>query len=152
VIVAITGLSVVLVFKAATFALSGLVILLGVLARPATAGTDSSRSLLGSATLAAPYAAQISHGPAVAGVLMAAGAAGIVIGLWLLPMLIPDQRTGHVVAPVDHLLRTARAVRRRAGGGGRESAARGLRNLPLRARSQHRSPRPTAMQFSDTGR
>lgn len=127
VIVALTGLSVVLVFNAATFALSGLVILVGVLTRPATAHTDSPTSLLGSAraatrfifghprlrlimlftfpiaatlaceTLAAPYAAQISHGPAVAGLLMGAGPAGIVIGLWLLPMLIPDQHTRHVV-------------------------------------------------------
>jgi MFS family permease len=124
---ALTGLSVVLVCNAATFALSGLVILLGVLARPATAGADSSPSWLGSTraairyiaahprlrvimlfpfpiaatlvceTLAAPYATQIGHAPAVGGLLMGAGPAGIVIGLWLLPLLIPDQRTRHVV-------------------------------------------------------
>jgi MFS family permease len=127
VVVAFTGLSVVLVFNAATFALSGFVLLLGVVARPATASADSPPSLLGSAgaairyifghprlriiilfpfpiatalaseTLAAPYATQIGHGAAVAGLLMGAGTAGIVLGLWLLPMLIPDQRTGHVV-------------------------------------------------------
>lgn len=126
-IVAFTGLSVVLVFNAATFALSGLVILLGVLARPATASADSSPSWLGSTraatryiaahprlrviilfpfaiaaavvceALAAPYASQIGHGPAVAGLLMGAGPAGIVIGLWILPLLIPDQRTRHLV-------------------------------------------------------
>lgn len=126
-IVALTGLSVVLLFNSATFVLSGLVILFGVLYRPATAITDSPPSWLGStraaaryiaayprlwlimlftlpiaatlasATLAAPYAAQISHGPAVAGMLMGAGPAGIVLGLWLLPMLIPDQRARHVV-------------------------------------------------------
>jgi predicted MFS family arabinose efflux permease len=126
-IVALTGLSAVLVFNAATFALSALVILFGVLSRPATARTDSSPSLLGSAraatryivthpqlrvimlfpfpiattlvceTLAAPYAEQIGHGPAVAGLLMGAGPAGIVLGLVLLPQLVPDQRTGHVV-------------------------------------------------------
>ncbi|WP_188192007.1 MFS transporter [Nonomuraea sp. SYSU D8015] len=127
VIVSLTGLSVVLVFNAATFVLSGLAILLGVRARPATASADSSPSWFGSfrtatryiaahprlraimlftlpiaaclvcETLAAPYAAQIGHGTAVAGLLMAAGPAGIVIGLWLLPLLIPDQRTPHVV-------------------------------------------------------
>ncbi|MBP2324850.1 MFS family permease [Kibdelosporangium banguiense] len=127
VVVGVTGLSLVLVFNSATFVLSGLVILLGVLARPATASTDSPPTLLGSArtatryivghprlrlimlfpfaiattlaceTLAAPYAAQISHGPAVAGLLMGAGPAGIVIGLWLLPMLISDQRARHLV-------------------------------------------------------
>jgi predicted MFS family arabinose efflux permease len=127
VIVAVTGLSVVLVFNSATFVLSALVILMGVLARPATASTGSRPTLLGSAraatrfifghprlrlimlfpfaiattlaseTLAAPYAAQISHGPAVAGLLMGAGPAGIVIGLWLLPMVISDQRTRHLV-------------------------------------------------------
>jgi MFS family permease len=127
-IVAHTGLSLVLIFNAATFALSGLVILLGVRSRPATALTDSSPSWFGSTsaairyivanprlrlimlfpfaiattlateTLAAPYAAQIGYGAAVAGILMGAGPAGIVIGLWLLPMVIPDQRTGHVVA------------------------------------------------------
>jgi predicted MFS family arabinose efflux permease len=127
VVVAVTGLSLVLVFNSATFVLSGLVILLGVHARPATASTDSRPTLLGSAraatryifghprlrlimlfpfaiattlaseTLAAPYAAQISHGPAVAGLLMGAGPAGIVIGLWLLPMVISDQRTRHLV-------------------------------------------------------
>lgn len=127
VIVAISGLSAVLVFNAATFVLSGLAILLGVLARPATARADSPPSWLGSTrtairyiaahprlwltmlftfpiattlvceTLAAPYAAQISEGPAVAGLLMGAGPAGIVIGLWILPMLVPDQRTRHLV-------------------------------------------------------
>lgn len=127
VIVAITGLSIVLVFNSATFVLSGIVILMGVLARPATASTDTRPTLLGSArvatryifghprlrlimlfpfaiattlaseTLAAPYAAQIGHGSAVAGMLMGAGPAGIVIGLWLLPMLVPDQRTRHLV-------------------------------------------------------
>lgn len=127
VIVGLTGLSLVLVFNAATFALSALAILVGVLARPATAHPDAPPSWLGSTraalrhiaahprlwltmlftlpiaatlvseTLAAPYATQISHGPAVAGVLMGSGPAGIVIGLWLLPMLIPDQRVRHVV-------------------------------------------------------
>lgn len=126
-IVALTGLSVVLVFNAATFALSGVAILLGVHARPATARTGSSPSWLGSTraatryitahprlwvimlftlpiattlvceTLPAPYASQIDHGPAVAGLLMGAGPAGIVVGLWLLPLLIPTQRTRHVV-------------------------------------------------------
>lgn len=127
VIVGLTGLSAVLVFNAATFVLSALAILLGVHVRPATARTDSPPSLLGSARaatryiathprlrlimlytlpiaasvvcegLAAPYAAQISHGSAVAGVLMGAGPAGIVLGLWLVPLLIPTQRTRHVV-------------------------------------------------------
>lgn len=127
-VVGLTGLSAVLVFNAGTFAVSAFVILRGVLARPATASADSPRSLLGAAraatryiaghprlrlimlfpfpiaislvceTLAAPYAAQIGHGEAVAGLLMGAGPAGIVIGLWLLPMLIPDQRTRHVMA------------------------------------------------------
>ncbi|MFI9506561.1 MFS transporter [Nocardia sp. NPDC052566] len=126
VVVALTGLSPVLMFNSATFLLSGIVILLGVRARPATADADARPTLLGSAraatryivgdprlrlimlfpfaiattlateTLAAPYAAQIDHGPAVAGLLMGAGPAGIVIGLWLLPMLIPDQRTRHL--------------------------------------------------------
>jgi MFS family permease len=128
VIVGLAGLSLVLVFNSATFLLSALVILLGVLSRPATAGTDSRPTLLGSAraatryifshprlrlimlfpfaiattlaseTLAAPYAAQLGHGPAVAGLLMGAGPAGIVLGLWLLPMLIHEQRNRHVVA------------------------------------------------------
>ena len=127
VIVGLTGLSAVLVFNAATFALSALAILVGVQVRPATATADSPSSWLGSTrvavrhiaahprlwltmlftlpiaatlaseTLAAPYATQIGQGPAVAGVLMGSGPAGIVIGLWLLPMLIPDQRTRHVV-------------------------------------------------------
>lgn len=127
VIVGLTGLSVVLVFNAATFALSALAILFGVLTRPPTAHADASPSWLGSTraafryiaanprlwlimlftfpiaatlvseTLAAPYAAQIGHGSAVAGLLMGSGPAGIVIGLWLLPMLIPDQRARHVV-------------------------------------------------------
>jgi hypothetical protein len=52
---------------------------------------------LATETLAAPYAVEIDQGAAVAGVLMGAGPAGIVIGLWLLPMLIPDQRNRHVV-------------------------------------------------------
>jgi predicted MFS family arabinose efflux permease len=127
-IVALTGLSAVLVFNAATFALSALAILLGVASRPATARGDSPTSWLGSTrtamryitahprlwlimlftfpiattlvceTLAAPYSSQIGHGPAVAGLLMAAGPAGIVVGLVILPMLVPTQRTGHVVA------------------------------------------------------
>ncbi|TDV57810.1 MFS transporter [Actinophytocola oryzae] len=127
VIVGLTGLSVVLVFNAATFALSALAILLGVLARPATAHADSAPTWLGSTraafryitahprlwlimlftfpiaatlaseTLAAPYSVQIGHGSAVGGLLMGSGPAGIVIGLWLLPMVIPDQRTKHVV-------------------------------------------------------
>ena len=127
VIVGLTGLSVVLIFNAATFVLSALAIMVGVLARPATATTDTPTSLFGSAraatrfifghprlrlimlfpfpiaatlaseTLAAPYAAQIDFGPGVAGALMGAGPAGIVLGLWLLPMLIPDQSTRQVV-------------------------------------------------------
>lgn len=47
-------------------------------------------------TLGAPYAAQIGGGPAIAGLLMGASPAGIVVGLWLLPQLIPDQRAVHV--------------------------------------------------------
>ncbi|WP_336203962.1 MFS transporter [Nonomuraea sp. LPB2021202275-12-8] len=127
VIVALTGLSVVLVSNAATFALSGLVILLGMQVRPATARAGSSSSWLGAtlvairyitahprlrlimlfpfpiattlvcATLAPPYTAQVDHGPTAAGLLMAAGPAGIVVGLWILPLLIPDQRARHVV-------------------------------------------------------
>lgn len=127
-VVAFMGLSLVLVFNSATFIVSGLVLLLGLVARPATADTGSRPTLLGSAraatrhifghprlrlimlfpfaiattlateTLAAPYAAQIEQGPAVAGLLMGAGPAGIVIGLWLLPMLIHDQRARHLVA------------------------------------------------------
>lgn len=126
-IVTLTGLSLVLVFNAATFALSGLAILLGVRARPATARADSPSSWLGSTraasryiighprlrliilfpvpiaatvvceTLAVPYASQIGHGPAVGGLLMGAGPAGIVAGLLILPLLIPVQRTGHLV-------------------------------------------------------
>lgn len=126
-IVGLTGLSAVLVLNAGTFVVSGLVILLGMLARPATANPDSPPSLLGAAraatryiaghprlrvimlfpvpiaitlvceTLAAPYAVQIGHESAVAGLLMGAAPAGIVIGLWLLPMIIPDQRSGHVM-------------------------------------------------------
>lgn len=127
-IVALTGLSLVLVFNAATFVLSGVAILLGVLARPATAAStgashgwlDSTRvatryiaarpqllltmlftlpiaATLAVETLAAPYAAQIGNGAVVAGLVMGAGPAGIVIGLGLLPMLIPDQRTRHLV-------------------------------------------------------
>lgn len=126
VIVGLTGLSLVLVFNAATFVLSGIVILLGVLTRPATAHADAPSSWLASTraavryiaahprlwltvlftlpiaatlvseTLAAPYSAQLGSGSTVAGMLMGAGPAGIVLGLWLLPMLIPDQRTRHV--------------------------------------------------------
>jgi MFS family permease len=126
VIVGLTGLSLVLVFNAATFVLSGIVILLGLVARPATANGDEPVSWLGSTraavryiaahpklwltilytfpiattlvceTLAAPYSTQLGHGSAVAGMLMGAGPAGIVIGLWLLPMIISDQRARHV--------------------------------------------------------
>lgn len=126
VVVVAVGLSRVLMFNSATFVLSAIVILTGVVARPATAA-GARPTLLGSAraatryilshprlrlimlfpfaiattlaseTLAAPYASQISQGPAVAGLLMGAGPAGIVIGLWLLPMLIHDQRTRHLV-------------------------------------------------------
>jgi MFS family permease len=126
-IVGLTGLSVVLVLNAGTFVVSGVVIMLGLLSRPATANPDAPPTLLGAAraatryiaghprlrvimlfpfpiaislvceTLAAPYAAQIGHGSAVAGLLMGAAPAGIVIGLWLLPMIIPDQRSGHVM-------------------------------------------------------
>jgi MFS family permease len=125
-IVGLTGLSLVLVFNAATFVLSGVVILAGVVTRPATARAGAPATWLGSTraavryitsnprlwliilftlpiasvlvceTLAAPYAAQLGYGSAVAGLLMGAGPAGIVLGLWLLPMVIPDQRTGHV--------------------------------------------------------
>jgi hypothetical protein len=107
--------------------LSALVIMFGVLSRPATAHADTKGSWLGSTRaatryimahphlwltvlftfaiaatvaselLAAPYAAQIGHGPEVAGLLMGAGPAGIVIGLVLLPMVIPDQHTRHLV-------------------------------------------------------
>ena len=124
-IVALTGLSTVLMVNAITFTLSGAVILLGVLSRPATA--VGGQSWLGSTraatrfifthprlrlvmfftlpiaatlvteTLAAPYAAQLGQGSFVAGLLMGAGPAGIVLGLWLLPWLVPDQRTVHVV-------------------------------------------------------
>jgi predicted MFS family arabinose efflux permease len=127
VIFGLTGLSVVLVFNAATFALSALAILVGVAARPATAHAGSPSSWFGSTraafryigarprlwlimlftfpiaatlaseTLAAPYATQLGHGSTVAGLLMGSGPAGIVIGLWLMPILIPDQRTRHVV-------------------------------------------------------
>ena len=127
-IVGLTGLSAVLVLNAGTFVVSGVVILLGMLARPATANPDSPPTLLGAAraatryivghprlrvimlfpfpiaitlvceTLAAPYAAQIGHGSSVAGLLMGAAPAGIVLGLWLLPMVMPDQRAGHVMA------------------------------------------------------
>ncbi|WP_165974477.1 MFS transporter [Nonomuraea deserti] len=127
VIVSLTGLSVVLVSNAATFTLSGVVILLGVRTRPATARTGPSLSWLGATraairyvaahrrlrvimlfpfpiattlvcqTLATPYTAQIGHGPAGAGLLMAASTAGIVVGLWIFPLLIPDQRPLHVV-------------------------------------------------------
>lgn len=127
VIVGLTGLSVVLVFNAATFVLSSLAILIGVVTRPATASPDEPRSWFGSTraavrfivaepklllillftlpiaatlaseTLAAPYATQLDHGSTVAGLLMGAGPAGIVLGLWLLPMIIADQRARHVV-------------------------------------------------------
>lgn len=127
VIVGMTGLSVVLVFNAATFALSSLAILVGVVSRPATASANGSGSWFGatraaasfiaadpklwltllftlpiaatlaSETLAAPYSAQLGNGSTVAGMLMGAGPAGIVLGLWLLPMLIADQRARHVV-------------------------------------------------------
>lgn len=123
-IVSLTGLSAVLIVNAATFVLSGVVILLGVLSRPATA--IGRTSLLGSAwtatrfifthprlrlvmfftvpiaatlvceTLAAPYAAQLGLGSAAAGLFMGAGPAGVVLGLWLLPLLIRDQRSVHV--------------------------------------------------------
>lgn len=126
VIVHLTGLSMVLVFNAATFVLSGVVILLGVLTRPATAHAGAPTSWLSSTrtavsyvaahprlwltvlftlpiaaglvceTLAAPYATQLGDGPVVAGLLMGAAPAGIVLGLWLMPMLIPDQRPIHV--------------------------------------------------------
>ncbi|MCE7006357.1 MFS transporter [Kibdelosporangium philippinense] len=127
VVVGLTGLSLVLVFNSATFVLSTIVIILGVASRPATANGDTPPTLLGSAraairyivrdprlrlimlfpfaiattlaseTLAAPFASEIGYGSAVAGVLMGAGPAGIVLGLWLLPILIPDQRNRHVV-------------------------------------------------------
>lgn len=127
VIVGLTGLSVVLVFNAATFALSSLAILVGVTARRATASGSGSGSWFGSTraaarfiagdpklwltllftlpiaatlaseTLAAPYSAQLGNGSAVAGLLMGASPAGIVLGLWLLPMVIADQRARHVV-------------------------------------------------------
>jgi MFS family permease len=125
--VGLTGLSVVLVLNAGTFVVSGVVIMLGLLSRPATANPDAPPTLLGAAraatryiaghprlrvimlfpfpiaislvceTLAAPYAAEIGHGSAVAGLLMGAAPAGIVLGLWILPMIIPDQRSGHVM-------------------------------------------------------
>lgn len=128
VIVALTGLSVVLLCNAATFALSGLALLVTIRARAATATrAEDATSWLGSTraalryiaahprlrvimlfpfpiattlvceTLAAPYADQIGHGAVAAGLLMASGTAGIVIGLWILPLLIPDQRAAHVV-------------------------------------------------------
>lgn len=127
VIVGLTGLSVVLVFNAATFALSSLAILVGVVSRPATASANGSGSWFGatraaarfiaadpklwltllftlpiaatlaSETLAAPYSAQLGNGSTVAGMLMGAGPAGIVLGLWLMPMVIADQRARHVV-------------------------------------------------------
>src|SRR6476469_5653436 len=125
-IVGLTGLSLVLVFNAATFVLSGIVILAGVVTRPATALADAPATWFGSTraavryitshprlrltilftlpiasvlvceTLAAPYAVELGYGSAVAGLLMGAGPAGIVLGLWLLPMITPDQRAGHV--------------------------------------------------------
>lgn len=126
-VVGLVGLSTVLVLNAATFCLSAVVIVLGVLSRPATAGADIARSWFGSArtavryiverprlrlimlfavpiaatvvcaTLAAPYAALISGDTAVAGVLMGAGPAGIVLGLWVLPSLITHQGPRHVL-------------------------------------------------------
>jgi predicted MFS family arabinose efflux permease len=126
-VVGLAGLSAVLVFNAGTFLLSGLVILLGVRARPATARGDLRQSWFGPArtatryiianprlrlivlftfpiattlvtqTLAAPYASQIGHGSAVSGLLMASGTAGIVVGLWIMPLLIPTQRARHLV-------------------------------------------------------
>jgi MFS family permease len=126
-VVAATGLSAVLLLNAATFALSGLVIMLGVRVRPATAAAGSAPSWWRSThaavrhvaahprlrvialfplpiaatvvceALAAPYAAQLRHGPAVAGLLMAAAAAGVVLGLWLLPLVITDLRPWQVV-------------------------------------------------------
>lgn len=126
-IVGLTGLSVVLVFNAATFALSSLAILVGVTTRPATATRHGSGSWFGatraamsfiagdpklwltllftlpiaatlaSETLAAPYSAQLGNGSTVAGLLMGASPAGIVLGLWLLPMVIADQRARHVM-------------------------------------------------------
>ena len=123
VVVAISGLSVVLVLNAATFVISAVVILLGVVGRPATALAGAASSLLGAGirfiagharlrivilftlpiaatlateTLAASYAVEIGHDPAIGGLLMGAGPAGIVIGLWLLPLLIPEQGPRHV--------------------------------------------------------
>lgn len=126
-IVGLTGLSIVLLFNAATFVLSGVVLLTGVASRPATARDGGSPSWFGSArtagryiaahprlwltilftfpiaitlvttTLAAPYATQIGNSAGIAGLLMGAVPAGMVLGLWLLPMVIPDQRTGHLI-------------------------------------------------------
>ena len=122
-VVAVGGLSVVLVGNAVTFVISAVVILLGVVGRPATALVGTASSLLGTAarfimgrarlrivilftlpvaatlateTLAASYAVEIGHSPALGGLLMGAGPAGIVIGLWLLPLLIPSQAPRHV--------------------------------------------------------
>jgi predicted MFS family arabinose efflux permease len=123
-VVALTGLSAVLIVNAGTFVLSGVVILLGVVSRPATATgletwfgstrtavrfifthprlrlvmlfTVPIAATLVVETLGAPYAAQLGGGPAIAGLLMGASPAGIVLGLWLLPQLIPDQRAVHV--------------------------------------------------------
>jgi MFS family permease len=126
-IVGLTGLSVVLAFNAATFVLSGVVLLAGMVARPATAHADSAPSWFGSVrtagryiaahprlwltvlftfpiaanlvteTLAAPYAEQLGNGSLVAGILMGAGPAGIVLGLTLLPMVIPNQNNRHLM-------------------------------------------------------
>ncbi|MEJ3655497.1 MFS transporter [Actinomycetes bacterium KLBMP 9759] len=127
VMVALVGLSAVLVLNAATFTVSALIVLFGLVSRPATALPDSSSSWVGATrtavrfivgrtrlliimllttviaatlaceTLAAPYAVQIGYGPETAGMLMGAGPAGIVLGLWILPMLIPDQGPRHVL-------------------------------------------------------
>ncbi len=127
VVVALVGLSTVLVLNAATFTISALIVLFGVVGRPATALPDSSSwvgstrtavryivgrprllitmlfaiaiaATLATETLAAPYAVQIGYGPEIAGMLMGAGPAGIVLGIWILPMLIPDQGPRHVAA------------------------------------------------------
>ncbi|WP_460868689.1 MFS transporter [Rhodococcus aerolatus] len=129
-LVALVGPGTALAVDAATFALSALVIRLGVRARPAASGVVGSsppraRWLSGVATvlrdrrlrvllgfswllgllvvpegLAAPYVAQLGGGPGSLGLLLAASPAGVLVGTLVFGRWVPPAARGRLLAPL----------------------------------------------------
>jgi Major Facilitator Superfamily len=130
VLVAALGAGPALLLDAATFLLAGVIVRIGLVDRPAAGGSGATRShwrdaVAGIADIAAdprrralialawtigcfvvpealavPYAAQVGAGTATAGLLMAAGPLGSILGAWLFVRFVPAERRPGLIGPV----------------------------------------------------